>query len=78
MARAGESRGACCTRSRTARGRLGYTVLRLDTGPRQAGAQRLYESEGYRAIANFNANPVASFFGEKRVRRGAGGPVGTG
>jgi GNAT superfamily N-acetyltransferase len=46
---------------------LGYTVLRLDTGPRQAGAQRLYESEGYRAIANFNANPVASFFGEKLV-----------
>jgi GNAT superfamily N-acetyltransferase len=46
---------------------LGYTVLRLDTGPRQAVAQRLYESEGYRAIANFNANPVASFFGEKRV-----------
>ncbi len=46
---------------------LGYTVLRLDTGPRQAGAQRLYESEGYRAIANFNDNPIASFFGEKRV-----------
>jgi GNAT superfamily N-acetyltransferase len=53
--------------------RLGYTVLRLDTGPRQAGAQRLYESEGYRAIANFNANPVASFFGEKRVARDATG-----
>ena len=47
--------------------RLGYTVLRLDTGPRQAGAQGLYESEGYSAITNFNANPVASFFGEKRV-----------
>jgi GNAT superfamily N-acetyltransferase len=46
---------------------LGYTVLRLDTGPQQAGAQHLYESEGYRAIANFNDNPVASFFGEKRV-----------
>jgi GNAT superfamily N-acetyltransferase len=45
--------------------RLGYTVARLDTGPRQLGARGLYESEGYRAIENFNGNPVASFFGEK-------------
>jgi GNAT superfamily N-acetyltransferase len=44
---------------------LGYTVARLDTGPRQPHAQRLYESEGYAEIENFNANPVASFFGEK-------------
>ncbi len=44
---------------------LGYTVARLDTGPRQPHAQRLYESEGYVTIENFNANPVASFFGEK-------------
>lgn len=49
---------------------LGYTVLRLDTGPRQAGAQRLYESEGYVEVPNFNGNPVASFFGEKRVAPG--------
>lgn len=49
---------------------LGYRVLRLDTGPRQAGAQRLYESEGYVEVANFNGNPVASFFGEKRVGPG--------
>jgi len=49
---------------------LGYTVLRLDTGPRQAGAQRLYESEGYVEVANFNGNPIASFFGEKRVAPG--------
>jgi GNAT superfamily N-acetyltransferase len=46
---------------------LGYVIARLDTGPRQPGAQRLYESAGYAAIANFNANPVASFFGEKRL-----------
>jgi GNAT superfamily N-acetyltransferase len=45
--------------------RLGYAVARLDTGPRQPGAQRMYESDGYAAIANFNGNPVASFFGEK-------------
>lgn len=46
---------------------LGYQVARLDTGPRQPHAQRLYESEGYVAIGNFNANPVATFFGEKRL-----------
>jgi GNAT superfamily N-acetyltransferase len=45
--------------------RLGYQVARLDTGPRQPAAQALYESAGYRPIENFNANPVASFFGEK-------------
>jgi hypothetical protein len=39
----------------------------LDTGPRQAHAQGLYEAEGYVAIANFNGNPVATFFGEKRL-----------
>jgi GNAT superfamily N-acetyltransferase len=44
---------------------LGYTVARLDTGPAQAGAQHLYESDGYVAIDNFNQNPIASFFGEK-------------
>ena len=46
---------------------LGYTVVRLDTGPRQPHAQRLYEASGYRPIGNFNANPVASFWGEKRL-----------
>jgi GNAT superfamily N-acetyltransferase len=46
---------------------LGYTVARLDTGPRQARAQRMYERAGYREIENFNANPVATFFAEKRL-----------
>ena len=27
----------------------------------------MYERAGYVAIENFNANPVASFFGEKRL-----------
>ncbi len=44
---------------------LGYLIARLDTGPLQAGARRIYESEGYTEVANFNANPVASFWGEK-------------
>lgn len=46
---------------------LGYTVARLDTGPRQPAARHLYESAGYREIENFNANPVAVFFGEKSL-----------
>jgi GNAT superfamily N-acetyltransferase len=47
--------------------RLGYEVARLDTGPRQARARRMYERAGYAAIANFNGNPVATFFGEKSL-----------
>jgi GNAT superfamily N-acetyltransferase len=46
---------------------LGYAVARLDTGPRQTRAQRMYERAGYVAVENFNANPVASFWGEKRL-----------
>lgn len=46
---------------------LGHTLARLDTGPRQPHALALYTSAGYGPIANFNANPVASFFGEKRL-----------
>jgi GNAT superfamily N-acetyltransferase len=50
--------------------RLGYAVARLDTGPHQPHAQRLYERAGYRSIANFNANSFASFWGEKRLDAG--------
>ncbi len=46
---------------------LGYEIARLDTGPRQMRAQRMYERAGYVAIENFNANPVATFFGQKRL-----------
>ena len=46
---------------------LGYGIARLDTGPKQLGAQHLYESAGYVAIPNFNGNPIATFFGEKRL-----------
>ncbi|HEX4345512.1 MAG TPA: GNAT family N-acetyltransferase [Solirubrobacteraceae bacterium] len=46
---------------------LGYAIARLDTGPRQPRAQLMYERAGYAAVENFNANPVASFFGEKRL-----------
>ncbi len=46
---------------------LGYTTARLDTGSRQPAARHLYESAGYREVGNFNANPVATFFGEKAL-----------
>lgn len=46
---------------------LGFTVARLDTGPAQSSARALYESAGYAPIDNFNGNPVASFWGEKRL-----------
>jgi len=46
---------------------MGYTIARLDTGPKQPDAQHLYESAGYAPIPNFNGNPVATFFGERRL-----------
>lgn len=49
---------------------LGYTTARLDTGPRQPHARDFYLANGYRPVANFNGNPVATFFGEKAL----GGP----
>jgi len=46
---------------------LGFTVARLDTGAKQPHAQRIYEAAGYAPIGNFNANPFASFWGEKAL-----------
>ncbi len=46
---------------------LGYPVVRLDTGPLQAEAKRLYERQGFRSIAPYNDNPYATFFGEKTL-----------
>lgn len=52
---------------------LGYGTVRLDTGPLQPLAQAMYERAGYRPIHNFNSNPVATFFGEKRLSPAAPG-----
>lgn len=46
---------------------MGYSVVRLDTGPRQPHAQALYQSTGYHPIGNFNGHPVATFWGEKKI-----------
>jgi GNAT superfamily N-acetyltransferase len=47
--------------------RLGYAVARLDTGPHQPHAERMYRAAGYEDVGNFNANPFASYWGEKRL-----------
>jgi GNAT superfamily N-acetyltransferase len=52
--------------------RLGYPIARLDTGPRQGNAEGLYRDEGYTEVPDFNGNPVAVFWGEKRLSPRAG------
>ena len=44
---------------------LGYTCARLDTGPKQPHALRLYRSAGYAEVPPYNDNPFACFWGEK-------------
>jgi len=44
---------------------MGYRTVRLDTGPRQPHAQRLYERAGYRPVPDYNGNRAASYWGEK-------------
>ena len=46
---------------------LGYTSARLDTGPKQPHALRLYRSAGYSGVPAYNDNPFACFWGEKRL-----------
>ena len=46
---------------------LGYAVARLDTGAKQPGAQRMYERAGYAPVPDYNGNPYAAFWGEKRL-----------
>jgi uncharacterized protein (DUF952 family) len=47
--------------------RLGHDVVRLDTGPDQPHAKRLYETNGYVEIPNYNDNPKATYFAEKQL-----------
>jgi GNAT superfamily N-acetyltransferase len=44
---------------------LGYRTVRLDTGPKQEHAERLYRRAGFAPIGPYNDNPYASFWGEK-------------
>jgi GNAT superfamily N-acetyltransferase len=45
----------------------GYTVIRLDTGNNQPEALTLFETSGYEAIPDYNDNPWASYWFEKRL-----------
>jgi GNAT superfamily N-acetyltransferase len=46
---------------------LGADTVRLDTGAKQPLAEGMYERSGYRRIGNWNNNPHASYWGEKRL-----------
>jgi len=54
---------------------LGYSRIRLDTGPKQPAARRIYESAGYRRIDDYNGNPYAAFWFEKRLSWGRANPT---
>jgi pimeloyl-ACP methyl ester carboxylesterase/GNAT superfamily N-acetyltransferase len=45
----------------------GYTTLRMDTGARQPASVALFGSVGYEQIADYNGNPVAAYWFEKRL-----------
>jgi GNAT superfamily N-acetyltransferase len=44
---------------------LGYRAVRLDTGPKQVHALRLYRGAGYVDVAPYNDNPFACYGAEK-------------
>lgn len=67
-----EARGAGVARALLARleeiaRSIGYTQLRMDTGPRQPESVALFTSMGYEPIADYNGNPVAAYWFEKRL-----------
>jgi GNAT superfamily N-acetyltransferase len=45
----------------------GYRIVRLDTGARQPRAKALYTASGYVEIGDYNDNPYAAYWGEKRL-----------
>ena len=46
----------------------GPFTVRMDTGAKQIAATKLYFSEGYREIEDYNGNPFASVWFEKVIR----------
>jgi GNAT superfamily N-acetyltransferase len=67
-----EGRGAGVARSMlahledTARG-AGFSVIRLDTGANQPEALSMFRSLGYVEIPDYNDNPYAAYWFEKRL-----------
>ncbi len=64
--RRGAARALLGALEQTARD-LGYSIVRLDTGPRQPQAKALYLASGYVEVGNYNANPYAAYWGEKQL-----------
>ena len=46
---------------------LGYDAVRLDTGDRQPEALALFERTGYQQVPDYNGNPFASYWFEKKL-----------
>ena len=64
--RQGVARALLAALEGTARG-LGYAIVRLDTGARQPHAKALYGASGFVEVGNYNGNPYAAYWGEKRL-----------
>ena len=64
--RGGVARGLMQALEQRAR-ELGYERVRLDTGAEQPGALALFRSLGYTEIEDYNGNPWAAYWLEKRV-----------
>ena len=45
----------------------GYTTIRMDTGARQPASVALFGKVGYEQIPDYNGNPVAAYWFEKRL-----------
>lgn len=52
---------------------LGYSRVRLDTGPEQPAAKAIYDGAGYRGIDDYNGNPYARYWFEKDLGEGESG-----
>ena len=63
---AGVARALISKLEAAARG-AGYDKVRLDTGAKQDASVALFRSSGYEPIADYNGNPVASYWFEKRL-----------
>ena len=55
---------------------IGYQVLRLDTGPEQPYAHRLFIATGYHEVPDYNANPYAAYWFEKVLGQARGPVIG--
>jgi GNAT superfamily N-acetyltransferase len=64
--RRGAARALLTALESTARD-LGYSIVRLDTGAKQPHAKALYAASGFVEVGDYNDNPYAAYWGEKRL-----------